>query len=188
MKLKLSKNGRYCEESFLLSVAILFRIGDCFLIDTHKIKNQMKRLNFIKKASVTVLGLVAVSSKIISGDSELKVLHKKVAKPILSPIRPLVIATWNTPLAVETAAKILQNGGSALDAVEQGCRIEEASEKGQSVGKGDLLDRDGDVTLDSYIMNFKGDYGAVLSIKNIMHVASVAKKVMENTPHVMLVA
>ena len=146
----------------------------------------MKRRNFIKKASVTGLGLVAVSSTLISCDSEIK--DKKIIVSTLKPIRPLVIATWNTPLAVETAAKVLQKGGSALEAVEQGCRIEEANEKGQSVGKGGLPDRDGNVTLDACIMDEKGDYGAVLGVKNIKHVISVARKVMEDTPHVMLVA
>ena len=146
----------------------------------------MKRRNFIKKASVTGLGLVAVSSTLISCDSDTK--DKKIIVSTLKPIRPLVIATWNTPLAVETAAKVLQKGGSALEAVEQGCRIEEANEKGQSVGKGGLPDRDGNVTLDACIMDEKGDYGAVLGVKNIKHVISVARKVMEDTPHVMLVA
>ena len=142
----------------------------------------MKRRNFIKKASVTSLGLVATST-LISCDTN---KEKATVLPTKKPVRPLVIATWNTPLAVETAAKVLENGGSALDAVEQGCRIEEANEKGQSVGKGGLPDRDGNVTLDACIMNDKGDYGAVLAVKDIKHVISVARKVMEETPHVML--
>lgn len=100
---------------------------------------------------------------------------------------PLVLATWDTPLAVQTAADVLLKGGSALDAVEQGCRIEEANEKGQTVGKGGLPDRDGNVTLDACIMDKNGDYGAVLSVKDIKHVISLARKVMEDTPHVMLV-
>ena len=145
----------------------------------------MERRNFIKKASVTGLGLIAVSSTVLSCDTDSK--EKKIVASTLNPIRPLVIATWNTPLAVETAAKVLQNGGSALDAVEQGCRIEEANEKNQTVGKGGLPDRDGDVTLDACIMNDKGDYGSVLGVKNITHVISLARKVMEDTPHVMLV-
>lgn len=143
----------------------------------------MKRRNFIKKATVSSLGLVAVSSSVIACKEEKETANKT----IVNPVRPLVIATWNTPLAVETAAKVLENGGSALDAVEQGCRIEEANEKGQSVGKGGLPDRDGNVTLDACIMNSKGDYGAVLAVKEIKHVISVARKVMEDTPHVMLV-
>ena len=147
----------------------------------------MKRRNFIKKASVSGLSLVAASS-FVSCNSDLKAPKETTAVADINPVRPLVIATWNTPLAVATAAKILQEGGTALDAVEQGCRIEEANEKGQSVGKGGLPDRDGHVTLDACIMNSKGDYGAVLGVKNIMHVISVARKVMEDTPHVMLVA
>ena len=146
----------------------------------------MKRRNFIKKASVTGLGLVAVSSSIISCDDTTE-NKKAVVVGTLVTFKPLVIATWKTDLAVETAAKILEKGGSALEAVELGCRIEEANEKGQSVGKGGLPDRDGDVTLDACIMNEKGDYGAVLGVKNIKHVISVARKVMEDTPHVMLV-
>ena len=145
----------------------------------------MKRRNFIKKASVTGLGLVAVSSTVFSCDSDSK--EKKIVASTLKPIRPLVIATWNTPLAVETAAAVLEKGDSALDAVEKGCRIEEANLKNQTVGKGGLPDRDGDVTLDACIMNDKGDYGSVLGVKNITHVISVARKVMEDTPHVMLV-
>lgn len=145
----------------------------------------MKRRNFIKKASATGLGLVAVSSSLISCDENTK--DKKAIAGSSKVIKPLVIATWKTDLAVETAAAVLEKGGSAIDAVEQGCRIEEANEKGQSVGKGGLPDRDGDVTLDACIMDSSGNYGAVLGVKNIKHVISVARKVMEDTPHVMLV-
>lgn len=146
----------------------------------------MKRRNFLKKASASGLGLVAVSS-IISCNSDEKTSEKKGIASTVKPIKPLVIATWKTDLAVETAAKYLEQGSSALEAVEQGCRIEEANEKGQSVGKGGLPDRDGNVTLDACIMDEKGNYGAVLGVKNIKHVISVARKVMEDTPHVILV-
>jgi N4-(beta-N-acetylglucosaminyl)-L-asparaginase len=84
------------------------------------------------------------------------------------------------------AMEVLEAGGSALDAVEQGCRIEEANEKGQSVGKGGLPDRDGHVTLDACIMDKHGNCGSVVYLKNITHAVSVARKVMEDTPHVML--
>lgn len=145
----------------------------------------MKRRNFIKKASVSGLGIIAASS-FISCDENAKEKSAVIASNTES-VKPLVIATWKTDLAVETAAKVLENGGNALEAVEQGCRIEEANEKGQSVGKGGLPDRDGNVTLDACIMNSQGDYGAVLGVKEIKHVISVARKVMEETPHVMLV-
>ena len=82
--------------------------------------------------------------------------------------------------------EVLQAGGNALDAVEQGCMIEEANEKGQSVGKGGLPDRDGNVTLDACIMDKQGNCGSVVYLQNITHAVSVARKVMEDTPHVML--
>ena len=143
----------------------------------------MKRRSFIKNSLATSVGLITISGTLSS-------FTKKTAQKsalISTPVRPLVIATWDTPLAVETAAKVLEKGGSALDAVEQGCRIEEANENGQTVGKGGLPDRDGNVTLDACVMNSTGDYGAVLAVKNIKHVTSVARKVMEETPPVMLV-
>ncbi len=143
----------------------------------------MKRRNFIKKASVTSLGIVAGTSVLSSCDVKEK-SNKSVVKG--TPVRPLVIATWNTPDEVEAAANVLANGGAALEAVEQGCRVAEANEKGQSVGKGGLPDRDGNVTLDACIMNEKGDYGAVVAVKEIKHVISLARKVMEDTPHVLL--
>ena len=143
----------------------------------------MKRRNFIKKASVTSLGIVAGTSVLSSCDVKEK-SNKSVV--IGTPVRPLVIATWNTPDEVEAAANVLANGGTALEAVEQGCRVAEANEKGQSVGKGGLPDRDGHVTLDACIMNEKGDYGAVVAVKEIKHVISLARKVMEDTPHVLL--
>ncbi|MHB0756642.1 N(4)-(beta-N-acetylglucosaminyl)-L-asparaginase [Polaribacter sp. M15] len=145
----------------------------------------MRRRNFIKKASFTGVGLVSTYSSILSHNESL--VSKKQIITSVEIETPIVIATWKTDLAVETAAKVLEKGGKALDAVEQGCRIEEANEKGKSVGIGGLPDREGEVTLDACIMNEKGDYGAVLGVKNIKHVISVARKVMEETPHVMLV-
>ncbi|SEB38675.1 N4-(beta-N-acetylglucosaminyl)-L-asparaginase [Tenacibaculum sp. MAR_2009_124] len=147
----------------------------------------MKRRKFLQKASASGLGVIAASSILACKTEQESNKAQNEQKGVSSVIKPLVIATWNTPLAVETAAKILERGGSALEAVEEGCRIEEANEKGQSVGKGGLPDRDGNVTLDACIMDEKGNYGAVLCVKNIKHVISVARKVMEETLHVMLV-
>ena len=99
---------------------------------------------------------------------------------------PVVIATWDVKNATKKAWKTMQNHESSLDAIEKGCMVEEANEKGQSVGKGGLPDRDGNVTLDACIMNSKGDCGSVVFLKNIKHAISLARKVMEDTPHVML--
>lgn len=109
-----------------------------------------------------------------------------VAKP--KPQMPVVISTWSHGVpANEEAWKILGNKGRALDAVEAGVRIPEADETVNSVGYGGLPDRDGRVTLDACIMDEKGNAGSVACLEHILHPISVARKVMENTPHVMLV-
>jgi len=142
----------------------------------------MKRRNFIKKASITGLGL-AITPVITSCATEEK--STKKTRSVTGTI-PVVIGTWDVKRSTATAWEVIQKGGSSLDAMEQGCRIEEANEKGQSVGKGGLPDRDGKVTLDACIMNKDGDYGAVFCMQNITHAISVARKVMEDTPHVIL--
>ncbi len=108
--------------------------------------------------------------------------------PSLSPRNtfPLVLATWDNQKATEAAAKVLERGGTALDAVEQGARVPEADPHDISVGYGGLPDRDGKVTLDACIMDHQGNAGAVTFLQHIKHPISVARKVMEETPHVML--
>lgn len=101
--------------------------------------------------------------------------------------RPKVISTWRNTLANEAAWKILQTGGYALDAVEAGARIPEANPDDISVGYGGLPDRDGFVTLDACIMDEKSNCGAVAFVQGYKHVVSIARMVMEKTPHVMLV-
>jgi L-asparaginase/N4-(beta-N-acetylglucosaminyl)-L-asparaginase len=104
------------------------------------------------------------------------------------PVRPVVISTWKHGLAANTAAwKILASGGRALDAVEAGVRESESDPKVTSVGFGGFPDRDGHVTLDACIMDEKGDCGSVAFLRHIKNPISVARRVMEKTPHVMLV-
>jgi len=100
--------------------------------------------------------------------------------------RPIAVATWNFQNATIKAGKLLENGASALDAVEQGVMVEEANLKNTTVGDGGAPDRDGNVTLDACIMAPNGDAGAVVYLKEIAHPVQVARKVMEETPHVML--
>jgi len=99
---------------------------------------------------------------------------------------PLMIATWNNLKATEAGWNSMQSGGSALDAVEAGAKVPEADPNDMSVGYGGLPDRDGFVTLDACIMNHLGEAGSVTFMQNIMHPTSVARRVMEKTPHVML--
>lgn len=101
---------------------------------------------------------------------------------------PLVISTWNHGLAANAAAwTVLNAGGSALDAVEKGVMVTESDPTNRSVGLAGMPDRDGHTTLDACIMDYQGRCGAVAFLENIEHPISVARKVMENTPHVMLV-
>ncbi|GGH78477.1 N4-(beta-N-acetylglucosaminyl)-L-asparaginase [Filimonas zeae] len=101
--------------------------------------------------------------------------------------RPLVISTWNEGINANKAAwSILGKGGSALDAVEAGVRVTEDSIN-CCVGLGANPDRDGRVTLDASIMDEHGNCGAVAFLERIKHPISVARRVMEKTPHVMLV-
>ena len=99
---------------------------------------------------------------------------------------PLVISTWKQPKANAAAQAVLDKGGRALDAVEAGVRVPEADPEDMSVGYGGRPDRDGHVTLDACIMDEKGNAGSVTFLEHIMHPISVARAVMEKTPHVML--
>ncbi len=102
--------------------------------------------------------------------------------------KPIVISTWNFGIAANAAAwKVLSTGGRALDAVEAGAKIPEGDPKETSVGLGGLPDRDGKVTLDACIMDEEGNCGSVAFLQHIVHPISVARLVMEKTPHVMLV-
>lgn len=103
-------------------------------------------------------------------------------------VRPVVLSTWRHGLDANAAAwKILSTGGAALDAVEAGVRVSEADPKVTSVGYGGLPDREGNVTLDACIMDERGRCGSVAYLQQIKHPISVARRVMEKTPHVMLV-
>lgn len=102
---------------------------------------------------------------------------------------PVVVSTWafGKPANAE-ALRVLAAGGSPLDAVEAGVRVTEADPAVQSVGYGGLPNVDGVVELDAAIVD--GDTleaGAVAGLQSIKHPVSVARRVLEKTPHVMLV-
>ncbi len=138
------------------------------------------RRNFLK---TTVLGgLAATATGCIQSDD------KKPAPPLDERDFPLTIATWGPNTKATAAAwQVLSQNGYALDAVEAGARVPEADPTDTSVGYGGFPDRDGIVTLDACIMNEHGKAGSVSCLRDIMHPISVARRVMEKTPHVMLV-
>ncbi len=115
-------------------------------------------------------------------------LSPALGAPATPSRKPVVISTWNFGMAANVAAwKVLGSGGRALDAVEAGAKVPEADPTESSVGYGGLPDRDGFVTLDSCIMDENGNCGSVAFLQDIVHPVSVARAVMEKTPHVMLV-
>lgn len=101
---------------------------------------------------------------------------------------PVVLSTWRHGIpANEGAWKVLQSGGSALDAVQAGVSVAEADLSNRSVGLGGLPDRDGFVTLDACIMDHQQRCGSVAFLQHILHPVQVARHIMDNTPHIMLV-
>ena len=105
-----------------------------------------------------------------------------------SPSGPVFVSTWPFGRAAnETAATTLGQGG-LLDAVEQGIRLVEADPEEHSVGLGGTPNADGVVQLDACFMDGEGQRaGSVAALEGIEHPISVARRVMEVTPHVMLV-
>ena len=135
----------------------------------------MKRRDFIKSGAI---GLIGSSSLLNNCDSKIK----KVTNS------PIILSTWNHGIPANKAAMdVLNDNGTALDAVEAGVRVTEADPSSQSVGLGGRPDQDGHVTLDACIMNSDGNAGSVAFLRDIKHPISVARKVMEQTDHVMLV-
>jgi len=130
----------------------------------------MKRRSFLQSASL--IGLSAQSFTIKEQNT--------------NPSEPIIIATWKNEEACKAGfAKIIETG-KALDGVEAGAWIPEANPEETTVGYGGYPDRDGHVTLDACIMDHKGNAGSVTFLEGIMHPISVARAVMEKTPHVML--
>lgn len=97
-------------------------------------------------------------------------------------------STWDFGAAANAAALArLGGGGTLLDAVEAGARVPEADPDNHSVGYGGYPDRDGRVTLDAVIMDDTGRVGAVAALEHVVHAVSVARAVMDRTPHTFLV-
>ena len=142
------------------------------------------RRDFIKKAALGTIGISTVlSCKELTEKEEIST--KKTG--IKNQKKPLIISTWNHGFpANEETWKQLKSGKSTLDAIEAGMKIPEADPTIRSVGYGGFPDREGKVTLDACIMDHNSDCGSVSFLQGIKHPISVAKKVLQNTPHVML--
>lgn len=101
---------------------------------------------------------------------------------------PIILSTWEHGMAANAKAfGVLRGGGSVLDAVEQGVMVTESDFTNRSVGLGGMPDRTGIVTLDACIQDHDGRAGSVAFVSRFEHPISMARAVMEKTPHVMLV-
>ncbi|GAB2503188.1 N(4)-(beta-N-acetylglucosaminyl)-L-asparaginase [Pseudoxanthomonas sangjuensis] len=139
----------------------------------------LPRRNFLQLLGLTAATLGLGPRSAHAGDQ---------AAPASASAGPVVISTWNFGEAANAAAwEILARRGRALDAVEAGARVPEADPDNHSVGLGGYPDRDGHVTLDACIMDHLGNLGSVACLEDIVHAVSVARRVMEKTPHVLLV-
>lgn len=102
---------------------------------------------------------------------------------------PTIIATWLRPgeVAVRAAHQRLLEGGTLLDCLEAGLIAAEDDPRLIAIGRGSLPNSDGELELDASVMVGKDlSCGAVCAVRGILPVISVARRVMEKTPHVML--
>ncbi len=142
------------------------------------------RRSFIKKLGLSVAALPLAGSMVKAATLESNADENDQG----GINQPIVISTWPFgKIANQAGWDILSKGGTALDAVESTARFVEADLSQKSVGLGALPDRDGFVTLDACIMDEKGNCGSVMFLENILHPISVARLVMEKTPHIQLV-
>ena len=99
---------------------------------------------------------------------------------------PISICTWDFKKANFQAGMALESGKDALSSAIIGANVEEENPKNSTVGYGGAPNREGVVTLDAAVMDHQGNCGSVLGVEKIVNVSSLARDVMEKTPHVIL--
>ncbi|MEH6407113.1 MAG: isoaspartyl peptidase/L-asparaginase, partial [Leeuwenhoekiella sp.] len=142
----------------------------------------MKRRNFLNRS---MLSGIAVAMGLMVTEKTKAATAVTIKKKSMNPL-PIAICTWQFTKANAVAGAALDAGKSALDSVIEGVEVEEENIKNTTVGKGASPDREGNVTLDACVMDETGNCGAVVCVENITNVAALARKVMEDTPHVIL--
>lgn len=146
----------------------------------------LKRRDFIKNTSLTGVALTLGGSLLncVKNISEKTNTERPMTTTHFKS--PIAICTWGFSNANAKAGDELTKGIKALDAAIAGVAVEEENLKNTTVGKGGAPDREGHVTLDACVMDSNGDCGAVVCVENITNVAALAKRVMTETPHVMM--
>lgn len=136
------------------------------------------RRNFLKKSALFGGGLLI--SRLVKSEMTIPNLPSKSKETIF-------LSTWNHGVpANKKAYEVIESGGSLLDALEKAANVSESNPKNTSVGLGGMPDRDGHVTLDAAMMDGKGNAGCVCFLEGFENPISIARKVMEETPHVIL--
>jgi N4-(beta-N-acetylglucosaminyl)-L-asparaginase len=149
-------------------------------LNTKKLSFMPDRRTFLKKS------LIAGSYILIPASMSSR-LESNIVKKRTKSDRPLILSTWNHGIpANERAWQVLQETGSILNGVEQGVRVTESDPDNLSVGLQGLPDREGIVTLDASIMKGDGSCGSVAFVRQVKHPISLARLVMDETPHVMI--
>ncbi|MBA2407425.1 MAG: N(4)-(beta-N-acetylglucosaminyl)-L-asparaginase [Chitinophagales bacterium] len=137
------------------------------------------RRKFIRNVSLTAASAALIPS-ITKADK------KRRVEQLLAE-GGIVLSTWKHGLNANVkAVEILNNGGRPVDAAQQGVMVVESDPTNTSVGLAGYPDRDGHVTLDACLMDEFGNAGSVTFLEGIEHPVSVARLVMDKTPHVML--
>ncbi len=145
------------------------------------------RRAFMRAAAATVAGIGLLRRRVWAVAAAAVGAGPDGAAGAAAPL-PVVVSTW--PFAMpgnEVALAALAGGASALDAVEQGIRLVEGFADEHSVGLGGTPNAEGVVQLDACIMGPEYRAGSVAALEGILHPISVARRVLEATPHVMLV-
>ena len=99
------------------------------------------------------------------------------------------VSTWGfSKQAAEVGAGILRAGGDAMDAAEAGIRCVESDPAVESVGRGGFLNENGELALDAAVMDGNTlKTGAVCAVQGYEHPITIARAVMEQTRHNILV-
>lgn len=153
------------------------------------------RFNRRQSLGLGALGLAgALSWRRLALGKRNKEQAPATADPAPAPLKrrtgkPMVISTWQHGIpANEAAMSVLAGSGSALDAVETGVRVSESDPECTSVGLGGMPNADGVVQLDAAIMDGPtARSGCVACLEGIENPIRVARRVMEETRHVLLV-
>ncbi|HEY7031893.1 MAG TPA: N(4)-(beta-N-acetylglucosaminyl)-L-asparaginase [Thermomicrobiales bacterium] len=102
-------------------------------------------------------------------------------------MEPIVVASTNGSVGIRQAVEVLRCGGSAVDAVVAGIKPVEANPDDHSVGYSGLPNLLGEVELDASIMDGRGlRAGSIGALKNHQDAIELARRVMDELPHVLI--